>query len=324
MPTIIVDPQHPEPALIHRAAQRLRAGDLVAFPTETVYGLGAAALDVHAVAKIFAAKGRPSYNPLIVHVHGIAEARELVVDWPILAQSLALRFWPGPLTLVLRKRESVPDLVTAGLASVALRSPAHPVARALLAAAGVPIAAPSANRFQSISPTTAAHVARSLGPDVALILDGGPTSVGIESTVVDLTTPQPTLLRLGGLPVADIEAITGPLATVTSPQDGEARASPGLVGRHYAPHGRLTIHARTELAAALTGPGPVGVISLDAPIDGADHQQCLPDDPRDYGRLFYAALHTLDELGCARILVEAVPEQPTWAAIRDRLQRAAH
>jgi L-threonylcarbamoyladenylate synthase len=323
----VVDPQRPDPEIIARAAARIRAGELVVFPTETVYGLGAAALDARAVAKIFAAKGRPSYNPLIVHVLDAAAARELVVDWPPLADELAARFWPGPLTLVLRKREIVPDLVTANLATVALRAPAHAVARALLEAAGVPIAAPSANRFQAISPTTAAHVARSLGLEAALILDGGPCRVGIESTVVDLCGEQPALLRLGGLAQAEIEAITGPLARPAAPEEGRARSSPGLVGRHYAPRGQLRVLEREQLAGAVEGPRPLGLITLegspgDAPA-GVDHHLCLPAEPGGYGRLLYAALHTLDELGCARIVVEAPPEEPAWAAIADRLSRAA-
>jgi L-threonylcarbamoyladenylate synthase len=319
---IPVDAQRPDPALIQRAAEQLRAGELVAFPTETVYGLGAAALDPHAVAKIFAAKGRPSYNPLIVHVLDLAGARELVEDWPELATALARRFWPGPLTMVLRKRDIVPDLVTAGLPSVAVRAPAHPVARALLAASGIAIAAPSANRFQGISPTTAAHVVRSLGENVAMILDGGPSSVGIESTVIELGDERPTLLRLGGLPVADIEAITGPLRRAAAPSDGQARRSPGQVDRHYAPRGVLQVVAR--VGDALAGPRPLGVIGFGDALAGVDHHLQMPEDPREYGRLLYAALHTLDELGCARILVEAVPDEPEWAAVRDRLGRAGH
>ncbi|WP_258183110.1 L-threonylcarbamoyladenylate synthase, partial [Enhygromyxa salina] len=322
MPIVAVDPQRPDPAAIQRAAELLRGGELVAFPTETVYGLGAAALDPRAVAKIFAAKGRPSYNPLIVHVLDLDQARALVETWPELATRLARRFWPGPLTLVLPKRALIPDLVTAGLPSVALRAPAHPVARALLEAAGLPIAAPSANRFQAISPTSAAHVARSLGPDAALILDGGPTSVGIESTVVDLCGEQPALLRLGGLPVDELEALTGPLARPSAPTDGQARTSPGLVGRHYAPSGELRVLARAQLDDAVGGPRPLGAITLGEAPAGVDHHLSLPAEPREYGRLLYAALHTLDELGCARILVEAVPDEPAWAAIRDRLGRA--
>jgi L-threonylcarbamoyladenylate synthase len=319
---IAVDAQRPDPALIQRAAEHLRGGDLVGFPTETVYGLGAAALDAHAVAKIFAAKGRPSYNPLIVHVLDVAGARELVEEWPEIATTLAQRFWPGPLTMVLRKRDVVPDLVTAGLPSVAVRAPAHPVARALLAEAKIAIAAPSANRFQGISPTTAAHVVRSLGEGVAMILDGGPTSVGIESTVIDLSGERPVLLRLGGLAVTEIEAITGPLARAAAPIDGQARASPGQVDRHYAPRGSLQVVAR--VGDALAGPRPLGVIGFGDALPRIDHHLRMPDDPREYGRLLYAALHTLDELGCVRILVEAVPDEPAWAAVRDRLGRAGH
>jgi L-threonylcarbamoyladenylate synthase len=317
---IPVDAQRPDPALIRRAAEHLRAGELVAFPTETVYGLGAAALDAHAVAKIFAAKGRPSYNPLIVHVLDVAGARELVDAWPELASTLAQRFWPGPLTMVLRKRDVVPDLVTAGLSSVAVRAPAHPVARALLAEAKLAIAAPSANRFQGISPTTAEHVVRSLGVDAAMILDGGPTSVGIESTVIDLSGERPMLLRLGGLPVEEIEAITGKLEQPAAPIDGQARASPGQVDRHYAPRGSLQVVER--VGDALVGPRPLGVIGFSEALPGVDHHLRMPEDPREYGRLLYAALHTLDELGCVRIVVEAVPEGAGWGAIRDRLGRA--
>ncbi len=323
VPTLVVDPSAPDPQAIAAAAARIRAGELVAFPTETVYGLGAAALDARAVAKIYAAKGRPSYNPLIVHVLGVAQARAQVREWPPLADALAQRFWPGPLTLVLAKAAIVPDLVTAGLPSVAVRSPAHPVARALLEAAELAIAAPSANRFQAISPTTAAHVARSLGPDAALILDGGPSVVGIESTVVSLAEARPTLLRLGGLPAAEVEAITGPLARPDAVAHGVARASPGLDDRHYAPGGELRLLSREELLAAVAaGPRPVGSISFAPAPTGVDHALELPEDPREYARLLYAALHTLDELGCRRILVEAVPEGPAWAAIADRLRRA--
>ncbi|MFO7565379.1 MAG: L-threonylcarbamoyladenylate synthase [Enhygromyxa sp.] len=323
MPTVPVDPTQPGPQEIARAAAAIRAGELVAFPTETVYGLGAAALDARAVAKIYAAKGRPGYNPLIVHVLDVEQARALVREWPPLAEALARKFWPGPLTLVLPKLPIVPDLVTAGLPSVALRAPAHPVARALLEAAAVPIAAPSANRFQGISPTTAAHVERSLGPGAALILDGGPTSVGIESTVVGLSEAQPILLRLGGLPAEAIEAVSGPLARPSEVERGAARASPGLDDRHYAPQGELRIVARRELLAAGDGPRPVGSISFEPAPTGVDHALVLPREARDYARLLYASLHTLDELGCARILVEAVPDEPTWAAIADRLRRAA-
>ena len=324
MPILPLDPAAPDPETIERAAARLRAGELVAFPTETVYGLGAHALDPRAVAKIYAAKGRPSFNPLIVHVASVAAGQALVTEWPSTATRLAETFWPGPLTFVLPKRPEVPDLVTAGLPSVALRSPDHPVARALLERAG-PTAAPSANRYQSISPTTAAHVSRSLGPEI-WVLDGGPTRVGIESTVIDLRGEQPALLRLGGLPVEAIEAIVGPLTRPEVPEGGsQARVSPGQVGRHYAPRGQVELVERQALLGARqtsTRAGPTGVIALGQPVEGAEHSLCLPADASEYARLLYAALHTLDELACARILIEAVPNEPAWAAVRDRLRRA--
>ena len=324
MPSIRVDAVAPDPEVIAHAAALIRGGELVAFPTETVYGLGAHALDPRAVAQIYAAKGRPSYNPLIVHVLDVEQARALVTEWPPLAEALAERFWPGPLTLVLPKRGLVPDLVTAGLDSVAVRSPAHPVARALLEAAGVPIAAPSANRFQGISPTTAAHVERSLGADTILILDAGPTRVGIESTVIGLTDAQPVLLRLGGLAAADIEPLTGPLARPVPTERGVARASPGLDDRHYAPGGELRLCSRAALLALdpRAGPGPVGSIGFAPAPPGPEYVLVLPDDPHEYARLLYAALHSLDELGCARIFVEAVPEGSAWAAVADCLHRA--
>lgn len=330
MAILRVDAERPEPAIIEEAAAWIRAGRLVAFPTETVYGLGAAALDSEAVARIYAAKGRPSYNPLIVHVLDAVAARERVRRWPELATALTRRFWPGPLTLVLAKGPEIPELVTAGLDTVALRAPAHPVARALLAAAAVPIAAPSANRSQGISPTTAAHVARSLGErEDLLILDGGPTAVGIESTVIDLSGPRPTLLRLGGLERRELEALCGPLAEPPVGGAGAAseveapRASPGMLDRHYAPAGVVELVDAAELVAPAPGPGPTGALVIAAPAVAVDHPLRMPGDAREYGRTLYAALHTLDELGCARIFVERVPEDPAWAAVRDRLQRAS-
>ncbi len=326
MPILRVDPVHPNPTAIAPAAAALRAGELVAFPTETVYGVGATALDERAVARIYAAKRRPSHHPLIVHVLDAAAARALAHTWPPLADVLTAAFWPGPLTLVVPKREIVPDLVTAGLPSVALRAPAHPVARALLLAAGLPIAAPSANRYQGVSPTTAAHVERSLGLGaVAWLLDGGPTTVGIESTVIDLTGARPRLLRPGGLDAGAIEAITGPLDRAPSLTEHEARSSPGLAARHYSPTATTELMARAQMSAsARTGPRPIGALLRGSgEIPGIDHLLELPDDPRDYARLLYAALHTFDELGCARILVEPLPDTPAWAALRDRLRRAA-
>ena len=215
---------------IQRAAELIRAGKLVAFPTETVYGLGANALDAGAVARIFAAKGRPRTSPLIVHVANIDAARALTTTWPDAAQRLAARFWPGPLTLVLPKQPVIPDIVTAGLSTVALRVPAHPLALALIEAAGVPIAAPSANRFTELSPTLAGHVPESLAD---FTLDGGPARVGIESTVLSLAGP-PQLLRPGVLSITELEAVIGPIAPLPASTEG-AHASPGMHERHYRP-----------------------------------------------------------------------------------------
>src|SRR3979490_342999 len=227
-------------AEIESAARLLRAGRLVAFPTETVYGLGANALDPEAVARIYAVKGRPPTSPLIVHVSSIDMAQSLVTRWPTIADQLAHRFWPGPLTLVLEKQPTIPPIVTAGLSTVGLRMPSHPVALALIKAAGVPVAAPSANRFTQLSPTTTEHVRRSLGSDVDLILDGGPCQVGIESTVLSLAGPQAVLLRPGAISRAQLEAEIGPVAIATDVNEG-AHPSPGMHPRHYSPRTRLIL-----------------------------------------------------------------------------------
>lgn len=324
-----VDPAEPDEEVIARAADVLRRGGLVAFPTETVYGLGADALDAAAVRRIFAAKGRPSYNPLIAHVASVEAARELVAEWPPAAERLAAAFWPGPLTLVLRKRAHVPDEVTAGLPTVAVRVPGHPVALALLRAAGRPVAAPSANPSTRVSPTTALHVEKGLGHAVDLILDGGPTTVGIESTVVDLTREPPALLRPGSLPREALEAVVGPLSSSGGP-DGEApRASPGMLERHYAPSGEVRLfdtdqreQARREAEEAERAGVGVGAIVL-SPLDGMAREQLMPADPAEYARRLYAALHVLEDAGCGLILVEEVPEAAAWDGVRDRLRRAA-
>jgi len=326
-----VDALNPAPEPLRRAAEILRAGGLVAFPTETVYGLGANALDPIAVARIFEAKGRPSYNPLIAHVADEAAARELTSAWPEMASKLAAAFWPGPLTLVLPKSNVVPDLVTAGLPTVAVRVPAHPVASALLHAAGIPIAAPSANRFTELSPTTAAHVARALGERIDMILDGGPAQVGIESTVVDLTGEHPLLLRPGSLSSERIEEVVGPLR-FAAPLSGEAaRPAPGMVERHYAPRARLRIYPAEQLAdliqAASTGQSreqKIGAVLISRELHPTGTVRWLPDDPALYARDLYATLHELDELGCEVILVEGAPSGSAWAGVRDRLRRAAH
>ncbi len=331
---VALDPAAPDAAVLAEAAQLLRAGGLVAFPTETVYGLGANALDAAAVRRIFEAKGRPSYNPLIAHVSDVASAKTLVRAWPPLAEKLAQAFWPGPLTLVLPKRPEVPGEVTAGRDSVAVRVPAHPVARALLAAAGIPLAAPSANRFTELSPVTAQQVERSIGEKVGLILDGGRTDVGIESTVVDLSVSPPMLLRPGTITRAALEAITGPLASPEEPDDEETpRAGPGMIARHYAPRARVTLVASLALAKAVTelrarlGESAAAVTwsphGFAVATALATHHH-LPGDAVGYAAELYAALHDIDDAECAEVLVELPPAEPEWDGVRDRLERAAH
>lgn len=313
---------------IARAAAIIRRGGLVAFPTETVYGLGAHALDAAAVARIFEAKGRPSYNPIIVHVPDLAAARGLARAWPEAADRLAAAFWPGPLTIVVPKAAAVPDLVTAGHGSVALRVPAHPVAQALLRAAGVPIAAPSANRSGEVSPTTAAHVAKSLDGRIDLVLDAGPSAVGIESVVIDLTGTPPALLRPGAIRADALSRIVGPLASApVAPRPDAPRVAPGQLDRHYAPH--ATLHLVTTLEEALARlndphlPRPIGGIVHTMPDLPVDHLLRLSADAAEYGHALYDTLHRVDELGCATVLVEHAPPDPAWDGVRDRLARAA-
>jgi L-threonylcarbamoyladenylate synthase len=331
MNVLRVDPLHPDAAVLERAGEILRRGGLVAFPTETVYGLGAHALDPRAVARIYAAKGRPGYNPLIVHVADVEGARRLAARWPAAAERLAGAFWPGPLTLVVPRAAGVPDVVTAGLPSVALRIPRHPVALALLRVAGVPVAAPSANRSTEISPSTAAHVAKGLGDRVDLILDGGPAVVGIESTVLDVTGERPVLLRPGGIAIDELCPVVGEvLLPSATPHEGEARPSPGMMDRHYAPRGRVRLFSADERDAvddevrdASEEGERTGAILLAAPQLGTGLTIRLPDDPAGYAARLYAALHDLDDAGCALILVERVPDGPGWDGVRDRLRRAA-
>jgi L-threonylcarbamoyladenylate synthase len=330
MPIITVDPNAPDPATIDRAAAILRAGGLVAFPTETVYGLGAHALDRTAVKRIYDAKGRPSFNPLIVHVANEDAARALAAEWPDSASHVARALWPGPVTMVVRKRPIVPDSVTAGLDSVALRVPAHPVALALIRAAGIPIAAPSANRSTELSPTSARHVAASLGDRVDLILDGGDTIVGIESTVLDLRGRQAMILRPGVIGARELEPIIGELARAADVRSEMPRASPGLLDRHYAPRARLELFPPGEAsraareADALGASGhKVGALLRSTTLPGVDPQIRMPDDPSGYARRLYAALHALDDLGCDVVLAERVPDDEPWLAIADRLERAA-
>lgn len=311
-------------ANIAAAARRLRAGELVAFPTETVYGLGADARDADAIAKIYARKGRPAWNPLIVHVEDIAAARQIAV-WNERAQALAERFWPGPLTLVLPGLGAVCAAVSAGLSTVAVRAPAHPVALALLRQSGLALAAPSANRSMQISPTRAVHVRESLGEEI-WILDGGNCEVGLESTVLDLGRARPAILRPGALGARDLEPLVGELSAPTAPEAEAPRASPGQMQRHYAPRAPLHLFSHLTdahfLAVTLGAGKKLGVIALE-PTTLAAREIALPAEPTLYARGLYAALHELDAAGVELILVERVPETPPWNAVRDRLQRAA-
>ena len=290
---------------VAHAAELIRAGRLVAFPTETVYGLGANALDGAAVERIFIAKQRPRSSPMIVHVDSIEMAQTLAAEWPAAAEVLARHYWPGPLTLVVRKRSVVPDIVTAGLATVGLRMPAHPLAIELIRAAQVPIAAPSANRFTELSPTTAEDVPDELAD---FVLDGGPARVGIESTVVSLDGA-PLLLRAGVIPLPEIESLIGPVAIAAAATQGP-HASPGMHPRHYRP-------ATTLYLIAAGAPPPEG--------RGAWLRlgREMPADPREYAAALYRTLHRLDGEGLEWIAVECPPETPAWAGVLDRLRRAA-
>ncbi len=312
----MTDPTLVRPATheaVSEAGRLLRAGQLVAFPTETVYGLGADATDDRAVAAVFAAKNRPWFNPLIVHVDGVETAGTLVV-FDERATALARAFWPGPLTLVLPRHPAsgLSLLVSAGLDSVAVRAPDHPVARALLEAAGRPVAAPSANASGRISPTAAAHVAESLGGRVAMILDGGPCRVGLESTVVDLCGETPALLRPGGLPAEAVETIVGPLAP---PGSGPAR-SPGMQSRHYAPRLPLRLNADAPWPGeALLGFGPVsGQETLNLSVSG---------NLEEAAANLFAMLRALDAGAHAGLAVSPIPDSGLGRAINDRLRRAA-
>jgi L-threonylcarbamoyladenylate synthase len=289
---------------VEQAAALIRAGKLVAFPTETVYGLGANALDAAAVARIFAAKGRPRTSPLIVHVDSVEMARGLASEWPGAAETLARRYWPGPLTLVVPKRASIPDIVTAGLPAVGLRMPAHTLALELIRAAGVPIAAPSANRFTELSPTLAGHVPEGLAD---YVVDGGPARVGIESTVLSLVGA-PTLLRPGVIPLTEIESLIGPVVSAGEPVG--AHASPGMHRRHYRPRTPLYLVERGERPPAECGAWlRIG--------------QEMPADPAAYASALYDTLHRLDAEGVGGIAVECPPDTPEWAGVLDRLRRAA-
>jgi len=343
-----VDRDKPEPAVIEEAAQALRAGQLVAFPTETVYGLGANALDPIAVQKIFDAKDRPATDPLIVHIAHIGQVNQVAAGMPAGARKLALSFWAGPLTLILKKKPDVPDLVTAGLPNVAVRVPSHRVARALMEMSGIPIAAPSANRFSRPSPTTAAHVLEDLDGRVDLILDGGATDIGLESTIVDFTVDPPVLRRPGGLTLEQVQSLVPEVVLPeTRSLDHEAQLSPGQMTRHYAPKAELTLYegpsdaVRRRVAGdvrSVTAAGErVGILAPEEDLSALAPEiagkastgriETVPygsrNDLERSGRELYASIRAIDATGVDKIFAIGVGEEGLARAIHDRLRRAA-
>lgn len=310
----------PTPENLQNAATLLRAGGLVGLPTETVYGLAAHALDAAAVARIFTAKSRPHGHPLIVHVASWDDARALCRQLPPEAERLAAAHWPGPLTMILPRAAHVPDVVTGGRDTVAVRVPAHPVALELLRVFGGPLAAPSANRHEHLSPTTAAHVLASLGDAVDLVLDGGPTRAGIESTLIDLCSTPPRLLRPGPIPP---RALSLPTLQVEENlvQTTHVHDAPGLSRRHYAPRVPLRLVSRAELVARA---GEADVVWLACgEVDAVGRGLTLPRTPDGYAGGLYAALHRLEDSGAQQILAEEPPDDDDWLAVRDRLRRAS-
>ena len=304
---------------IKHAAELLRRGGLVAFPTETVYGLGANALDAKSVERHFEVKGRPCSSPVIVHVSDREMIDRVVSSWPDKARILAERFWPGPLTLVVPKRNTIPDIVTAGLKTVGVRMPAHPVALALIEAGQFPIAAPSANRFAHLSPTTAEHVRQGLGDRADYILDGGPCRVGIESTVLSLAGEAPILLRPGGISRQQIETLIGAIASGEQSPPG-AHPSPGMHPRHYSPRTPLYLVQEGEVPAQRRG----AYLQITCPpLREVGEVILMPNDAAEYAARLYSVLHDLDEHGYDWIAVDTPGPGAHWESVLDRLRRAA-
>ena len=305
---------------IRRAAELLRQGRLVAFPTETVYGLGADAWNPAAVKKLYAVKQRPADHPVIVHFASADQAFTWAREVPDSARALAQRFWPGPLTLILKRASRAPDFITGGQDNVGVRVPSHPVAHELLAAFGGGVAAPSANRFGAVSPTTASHVLADLGTDVDLVLEGGATQVGIESTILDLSGDAPVLLRPGHISQRELEAALG--VPIQQKSEASPRHSGGLE-RHYAPRTPARLVATHELDREIERLGDkVAVLAFSRPDERVDYWLRMPRDAQAYARKLYAALRELDSTGCEAILIEAPPEGADWTAVLDRLRRA--
>lgn len=312
----------PDPQQIAIAIAALDRGEVIGLPTETVYGLAADAENPEAVRRIYALKGRPADHPVIVHVADASGLDRYGREVPDCARRLAAAFWPGPLTLVVRRGPLVSDLVTGGQDTVGLRAPGHPVAQAVLAALGRGLAAPSANRFGHVSPTTAAHVRAEFGSEVPIVIDGGECAVGIESTIVDVSMGQPRILRPGMIDRHRIEAIAGPIASGPSPD--KPRVS-GSLESHYAPHTPIAMCSRTAIIDRLRQLGARGLTARMLALGTlpvGTHGIALPAEPAAYAHGLYAALRALDELGADALLVEVVPSAEAWNAIRDRLDRA--
>lgn len=321
-------------AAVQRAAAALRAGEVVAVPTETVYGLAANALNATAVARIYAIKGRPAHNPIIVHVAGKTMARRCVREWPAAVEKLARAFWPGPLTLVLPKAADIPDIVTADGPTVGVRWPAHPFVQAVIRECGFPLAAPSANRSNQLSPTTAEHVRKQLGGRLRWLVDGGPAPVGIESTVLDLTTHPPQILRPGMIYAEALAAVSGerPFPPGPACEPPDPLRSPGMLRKHYAPRARvivLTWHDTAALQKQLTArnrPLDTAWIVAHTRIPAAAGfagVSVLPHDAAAYARALYAEWYRCDEAGAKTIVMEAPPDTAAWSGVADRLRRAA-
>jgi len=316
---------------VRRAAELLRAGEVVVLPTETVYGLAANALNPEAVQRIYAIKGRPSHNPIIIHVASRQMARECTPVWPAVADKLADAFWPGPLTMVLPKQPDLPDIVTAGGDTVGVRWPSHPFIQEVIKACGFPLAAPSANLSNQLSPTNALHVAKQLDGLVPLIVDGGQAQVGIESTVIDLTSNPPRVLRPGMIHAESLVAVTGELADQQTSGDTILR-SPGMLQKHYSPKARLLIQAWADTPALLQ---QLRALNADLPTthiiahtnipltEELTNVSVIPHDAEAFARAIYGELHRCDEEKASLIVVEPVPQAPEWQGIADRLQRAA-
>jgi L-threonylcarbamoyladenylate synthase len=317
---------------VRRATELLRAGEVVALPTETVYGVAANALDETAVAKIFQIKGRPANNPIIVHVASNAMAERCVKSWPEIAGKLSKAFWPGPLTLVLPRAEIIPEIVTAGGETVGVRWPGHPFIQAVIRECGFPLAAPSANLSERVSPTNAEHVRQQLGGKIPLIVDGGQSQVGIESTVLDLTVSPPRILRPGMIHAESLAAVCGEIRSSQFAVRNSQLRSPGLLKKHYSPKAKLVILSwrdeadlRSQLSTFNLQPSTCHVIAHTQIPSGENFGgvSVIPRDAEAFARAIYAELHRCDEAGAELIVVEAPPDLAEWSGIADRLRRAA-